>query len=185
MWRGKLPTGVIEECLVQQSSGTVCNILEEHKPHLTTLSTPTYAVMQRKREKAERMKHLSQAIREQNQAMADSSSGRHSQGTKAITLQHSPASTRERMQAYARSVQKAAMHNRPPSPKRPRSARFVTLCAAWRFRPDAHGHEAAPSMAGLQCRSCTKHCPTVPQSSLSIAMPGAAPEFCAEFLGCA
>lgn len=78
------------------------------------------------------MKHLSQTIREQNQAMADSSSSRQSQSTKASASQHSPASTQERMQEYARSVQRAATHNRPPSPKRPRSALHVILCAAWR-----------------------------------------------------
>ena len=85
-------------------------------------------MMQRKREKAERIKHLSQNIREQNQAVADSSSGRHGQSTRVTAPQHSPASTRERMQEYARNVQKAAMHNRPPSPKRLRSAISTTLC---------------------------------------------------------
>ena len=83
--------------------------------------------MQRKREKAERIKHLSQNIREQNQAMAEYSSGRHIQGARVTVPQHSPASARERMQAYARNVQKAAIHNRPPSPQRPRCATSMTL----------------------------------------------------------
>ena len=84
--------------------------------------------MQRKREKAERIKHLSQDIREQNLAAAESSPTKQSQSTRA---QQSPASIRERMQEYARNVQKAAMYNRPPSPNRMRWANSRPFSSCW------------------------------------------------------
>jgi hypothetical protein len=74
--------------------------------------------MQRKREKAERVKHLSQSIRERNQAHAENASGRPAASSAAPEQGSAPVSKRDRMQQYARNAQKAAIHNRPPSPKR-------------------------------------------------------------------
>ncbi len=73
--------------------------------------------MQRKRDKADRIKHLSQNIRERNLALAEIGSGKQSQSARPIAPEQSSASIRERMQEYARTVQKAAVHNRLPSPK--------------------------------------------------------------------
>ena len=76
---------------------------------------------QSKREKAERIRHLSQSIRERNQALADSSgSGRQACSPKPTPPENAPAAVRERMQEYARTVQRAAIHNRLPSPPKSR-----------------------------------------------------------------
>lgn len=74
--------------------------------------------MQRKREKAERVKHLSQSIRERNQALAENSSGRPAASSAAPEQGSASVSKRDRMQEYARKAQKAAIHNRLPSPER-------------------------------------------------------------------
>ena len=76
---------------------------------------------QSKREKAERIRHLSQSIRERNQALADSSGGRQACSLRSSAPpENAPAAVRERMQEYARTVQRAAIHNRLPSPPKPR-----------------------------------------------------------------
>ncbi len=71
---------------------------------------------QSKRDKAERIRHLSQSIRERNQALADSSGGRQACSLRAAPPENGSGAVRERMQEYARTVQRAAVHNRLPSP---------------------------------------------------------------------
>lgn len=75
-------------------------------------------LMQKKREKAERIRSLSQSIRQRNQALAESSPGTQAQSTKSPAADESPSLGRARMQEYARTVQRAASHNRPPLPKK-------------------------------------------------------------------
>jgi hypothetical protein len=77
-------------------------------------------VLQRKREKAERVKHLSQSIRERNQASVESAPERPAASSAAPEQGAAPISKRDRMQQYAHSVQNAATHNWLPSPKRHR-----------------------------------------------------------------
>ncbi|CAK0735687.1 hypothetical protein CVIRNUC_000621 [Coccomyxa viridis] len=72
--------------------------------------------LQSKRDKAERIRHLSQSIRERNQALADSSGGRQACSLRAAPPENGSGAVRERMQEYARTVQRAAVHNRLPSP---------------------------------------------------------------------
>ena len=71
---------------------------------------------QSKRDKAEKIRHLSQSIRERNQALAESSSGRQACSLRAAPPENGSGAVRERMQEYARTVQRAAVHNRLPSP---------------------------------------------------------------------
>ena len=71
---------------------------------------------QSKREKAEKIKHLSQSIRERNQALAESSGGRQACILRPTPPDTGSAAVRDRMQEYARTVQRAAINNRLPSP---------------------------------------------------------------------
>ena len=74
--------------------------------------------VQSKREKAEKIRHLSQSIRERNLTLAESSGGRQACSLRPPPLDTGSGAVRERMQEYARTVQKAAIHNRlPSSPK--------------------------------------------------------------------
>ena len=76
----------------------------------------TQRLAQSKREKAEKIKHLSQSIRERNQALAESSGGRQACNLRPTPPDNGSAAVRERMQEYARTVQRAAINNRLPSP---------------------------------------------------------------------
>ena len=53
---------------------------------------------QSKRDKAERIRHLSQSIRERNQALADSSGGRQACSLRAAPPENGSGAVRERMQ---------------------------------------------------------------------------------------
>ena len=72
-------------------------------------------LVQSKREKAEKIKHLSQSIRERNQALAESNGSRQACILKPTSPDNATVAARERMQKYARTVQRAAIHNRLPS----------------------------------------------------------------------
>ena len=113
-------TATIEGCLTSLSTCALLPGISQQLYSLEPRSLTAYRciVVQRKRERAEQIKHLSQDIRERNQATAESSPGRHGQSARPNAPESSPASTRQRMREYARNVQKAALHNRTPSPRR-------------------------------------------------------------------